>query len=68
MMPWKNKSIQGETMLEPLSNRPKSAAVDDAPVVHLVQQLLEQADNAMYQAKRLGGGTCRFSLLNRPAD
>ena len=43
MMPWENKSIQGETMLEPLSNRPKSAAVDDAPVVHLVQQLLEQA-------------------------
>ncbi|WP_259194786.1 diguanylate cyclase domain-containing protein [Pseudomonas grimontii] len=33
-----------------------------------VEQLLEQADNAMYQAKRLGGGTCRFSLLNRPAD
>lgn len=30
-------------MLEPLSNRPKSGAVDDAPVVHLVQQLLEQA-------------------------
>jgi type IV pilus assembly protein PilB len=29
--------------LENNHNRPKSAAVDDAPVVHLVQQLLEQA-------------------------
>jgi type IV pilus assembly protein PilB len=30
-------------MMDNLHNRPKSAAVDDAPVVHLVQQLLEQA-------------------------
>jgi type IV pilus assembly protein PilB len=30
-------------MLDNHHNRPKSAAVDDAPVVHLVQQLLEQA-------------------------
>lgn len=30
-------------MLEPLSNRARTGAVDDAPVVLLVQQLLEQA-------------------------
>lgn len=30
-------------MMDNLHNRPQSAAVDDAPVVHLVQQLLEQA-------------------------
>lgn len=30
-------------MLEPLSNRARTGAVDDAPVVLLVQQLLERA-------------------------
>jgi type IV pilus assembly protein PilB len=37
------KTIQGDAMLEPISNRAKTGTADDAPVVLFVQQLLEQA-------------------------
>jgi diguanylate cyclase (GGDEF)-like protein/PAS domain S-box-containing protein len=33
-----------------------------------VEDLLGQADSAMYQAKRTGGNACRFSLLAPPSD
>jgi diguanylate cyclase (GGDEF)-like protein/PAS domain S-box-containing protein len=33
-----------------------------------VEDLLEQADAAMYQAKKTGGNACRFSLTNSPCD
>ncbi|MBK5395238.1 diguanylate cyclase [Pseudomonas sp. TH39(2020)] len=32
------------------------------------EDLLGQADGAMYQAKKAGGNTCRFSLLTPPSD
>jgi diguanylate cyclase (GGDEF)-like protein/PAS domain S-box-containing protein len=32
------------------------------------EDLLGQADGAMYQAKKAGGNTCRFSLLALPSD
>lgn len=34
----------------------------------IAEDLLGRADGAMYQAKKAGGNTCRFSLLTPPSD